>query len=145
MAYIGWGTATNAYPTYQFPAVAPFARENTGIYEGSVGERYICGVVGAYSTVVFSHAWSPVASSGTPVSVANQVAETYVLDLSIAFSPPTLGTLTISALIDGVAAQNTLVLVLTTQLGSYADVAWAEAIPAPTDFWTNFVAAREIL
>ena len=139
MAYIGWGTADGT----GHPVVAPYARANTGILNTVSNGSYACKVTSAYSTVAFSYVWIPTVADVNPVTstLVSYGAYTLALNSGVGGFSAGSGSIIVSAVIDGVPADNRLVLVCTATVGFYGNVAWAEyGTPA---FWTNFVGSYE--
>lgn len=144
MSQIGWGADSGGVPFG-----SPFTLRS-GTIAGSFTDLYAqIGVIGAYTTVSFSFDWVPV----TP----GQVSELTFSDAGGGaftvgtYSPgwPALtagpfGEFTINALIDGVAAENVLTVVVGFEYNWYNTYAFGfESAGPPPKFWANLQGVTE--
>lgn len=143
--YIGWGTRSG---TTALPGATGFSTDNAdtsapGLADGDA----ICGVIGAYSTVSFSHTWEPVIPGApSPVTFEYSTYGKYYLTFNIS-NDRAAGTVRVSAVVDGQPAgsQCVLAVALNDWPVAYGSIAWTtELVDLPEGaFWTLFIGTEE--
>lgn len=141
MSNIGWGVAGGVNNT---PTASGYAVANTGTTD-AFGQTAVCGVVGAYTTAVFSYEWIPaVAGELSAVGIAFMSYGGYSVRIN---QTRAAGTVRVSAVVDGVAAGTVCELTVSYSSWSaapatYGGFSWA-AVALVSKFWTRFIGTGE--
>lgn len=147
MSLIGWGAPIG--PNSR-PGNSGFAVDNeSAIVSGSPNVRgdYHCAVIGAHTTFEVFTEWTPLAADASPVQSVSYLGGG-VAAFNIGYDFPDFsagsGTLVITALVDGVLADNELVLVTSRlpDFATYGNSAWSSRTRGD-GFWTQRVGTTE--
>lgn len=139
---IGWGTAGGVNNT---PTGSGYNEFNTGA-AGAFGQDAVCGVVGGYGTVAYTHEWVP-AVPGEPTAVSSALTSYGAYSVSIS-RDRAAGTVRVTAVIDGIEAATVCVLTVAfsnwvENPSTYGGFAWAAEGADSAGFWTLFIGTEE--
>lgn len=142
MSQIGWGATLSGEPK-----TGGYDVLNTGSSD-DYAQDAVCGVVGAFGAAVYSHEWIP-ATPGAESAVNDAYTDAGGAYHIAIKQPRNGGTIRVSAIVDGTAAETTCVLNVAysnwfVSPAVYAGFSWLTEGVAPTDFWTLFVGTEEV-
>ena len=139
---IGWGTVNGS----GLPKDATYLSTNEGMVPDFFLDDYLfVGVDGAApGAVAYTLVFQP-ALGGDPTEITQPDEGGGVLGIQFSVFDP--GIMTITAVVDGMAAENELVGTITSTGGAYGTFSWFSqpATPPVSKFWTRFVNTREVI
>lgn len=145
MSYIGWSSNVEAgWNSLYSGGATDFVHTNTGTStdEADVYDFvFACGVEGGVATTVV---WT-VLLDGTPVTFSDYLTDIAIDDGSLDGGMSLPATITVSAVVDGTPANNTLYLTLSSAGTGYANFAWGPLGGAEvTRLWRDYAKTDEV-
>ena len=146
---IGWGIAGG---TNNSPTASGYATANTGSAD-AFAKTAVCGVIGPYSVVTYSHEWIPaIPGAATPVEQVTSYYGVYTLTIA---QDRAAGTIRVTAMVDSLASSTVCELTVAfSHWGNpmvYGGFAWATkavyvvpTLPVTPKFWALFIGTEEI-
>lgn len=145
MSYIGWSSNVEAgWNSLYSGGATDFVHTNTGTSTGEADVYdfvFACGVEGGVATTVV---WT-VLLDGTPITFSDYLTDIAIDDgiLDGGMSMP--ATITVSAVVDGTPASNTLYMTITPAGFLYADFAWGSSAESTvTRLWRDYAKTDEV-
>lgn len=145
MSQIGWGETS----VYGYPSGAPYTL-SSGVISGSYEMLNAgLGVIGPYTTVLFSFDWTPVTlGEVSGLAFTDLGGGDYRVETSNpgwpAYTAGPFGEFTIYATVDGIPAENTLTVVVGFEYSWYNTYAFGfDSAGPPPKFWANLVGTTE--